>query len=111
MSWNESPYWRTARRWGIMFLIGGAAELTAYLTNIPIEHQLWIQPLIIGGLAAFDKLLRENWNEEDWEKEEDKLTDISNRIDVAEGLKIINKRTAKKYRKAVERLREFEEGD
>ena len=59
MSWNESPYWRTARRWLATFVVGGIASLVAYLAGLPAEQQLWFFPLVVSVLMALDKGLRE----------------------------------------------------
>ena len=61
MSWKESPLWRSIRRFGIMFIIGGIGSLLTYFSNLPPEQQAGVIPIIVAVLAFADKAIRENW--------------------------------------------------
>jgi len=62
MTWKESAFWRTIRRWGIIFLGGGVSSLYSYLANMPPDQQMWFIPLATAILAAMDKGIREYKN-------------------------------------------------
>ena len=62
MSWRESPFWRTARRWLVVASGGAVSALISYFGDLPPEQQAWFIPLATAVLVAIDKAIREEWN-------------------------------------------------
>ena len=59
MTWKDTLFGRTARRFMAVFVCGGIASLIAYFGNLTEPQLLIYAPIVTAILTALDKAIRE----------------------------------------------------